>query len=117
MLLCRREISRRVQDAAADGGNSDHSAERSALSALLPGSSGEPQLPQKSHLCLVGHLHGIRFCMPGLFVMRPLVVTQKVESIYHHYPLDCILNAAPLRIVPNNFQINQHDLDTSTLSV
>lgn len=54
MLLFRGNVSRGVEDAASYGGYRYPSPEHCALPAVLPRSSGETQLPQRSHLCVVG---------------------------------------------------------------
>lgn len=54
MLFLRGEISRRVENAASDGGGRHHSQERRSLAALLPRSPGEARLPERSHLGVVG---------------------------------------------------------------
>lgn len=54
LLLLRGKVSGGVEDAASDGGDRDPGQKRSPLAALLPRSSGEAQLPQRSHLRVVG---------------------------------------------------------------
>lgn len=55
-LFFRGELHGGVGDAGTHRGDRHPRPERSALSALLPRSSGETQLPQRAHLHLVGHL-------------------------------------------------------------
>lgn len=53
-LLFGGEVSGGVENAASHGGCGDHRPERCALAALLPRRPGETQLPQRSHLPVVG---------------------------------------------------------------
>lgn len=82
-LLFGGKIPGRVENAASHGGDRDPGPEQRSLPAVLPRSSGETQLPQRSHLCVVGF--PARLC--GLFVggsacFNPTVAAvQKVNGI------------------------------------
>lgn len=53
-LLFGGEVSGGVENAASHRGYRYHSQKRSPFPAVLPRSTGETQLPQRSHLCVVG---------------------------------------------------------------
>ncbi len=63
VLLFRRKVSGGVEDAASYGGCRYHSQKHCSFPAVLPRSSGETQLPQRSHLCVVGFLHALPGCL------------------------------------------------------
>lgn len=54
VLLFGGKIPGGVENAASHGGDRDPGQEQRSLPAVLPRSSGETQLPQRSHLCVVG---------------------------------------------------------------
>lgn len=59
VLLLGGKVSGGVEHAAAHRGDRGPGQERGALPALLPRRPGEAQLPQRSHLCVVGSLHAL----------------------------------------------------------
>lgn len=70
-----------VENAASHGGRRYRSQKQRSFPAVLPRSSGETQLPQRSHLCLVGFfLHG--HCGGLGFLFYPFIAAvQKVNGI------------------------------------
>lgn len=82
VLLFGGEVSGGVENAASHRGYRYHSEKRCSLPAVLPRSSGETQLPQRSHLCVVGFLRGPAACLyGGLFFCPTIAAVQKVNGI------------------------------------
>lgn len=84
VLFFRGKIRGGVENAVSHRGHRDHSQKQRAFPAVLSRSSGETQLPQRSHLCVVGFPAWTPWaaCRGGLMLFYPSkAAVQKINGI------------------------------------